>query len=89
MELHPAACQILTDPDTEKSADKIIAWVQKAAHVEKTLVSCRVDLGAATGATARRAIDDDTVLQGWMRQGLDLVSDCRADDRPPQKGQKE
>lgn len=48
-----------------------------AGHFEETLVSCRVDLGAATGAIARRAVEDRTILRPWMRQGLDLVDDCR------------
>ena len=45
----------------------------EAGHFEERLVVADLDLAAATGAMARRALEDDTVLREWMAAGLDLV----------------
>ena len=45
----------------------------EAGYFEERLVVAELDLEAATGAVARRAGEDETVLRAWMREGVDLV----------------
>lgn len=45
----------------------------EAGYFEERLVVAELDLEAATGAVARRAVEDETVLRAWMREGVDLV----------------
>jgi predicted amidohydrolase len=46
----------------------------EAGHFEERLVVAELDLDAATGGIARRAVEDETVLREWMRQGVKLVT---------------
>ena len=45
----------------------------EAGYFEERLVVAELDLEAATGAVARRAVEDETVLRAWMGEGVDLV----------------
>lgn len=45
----------------------------EAGYFEERLVLATVDLGAASRAMARRAVEDDSVLREWLRQGVQLV----------------
>jgi predicted amidohydrolase len=47
--------------------------LDEAGFLEERLVTATVDLEQATGAMARRAVEDETRLTAWMRQGLRLV----------------
>jgi|ETNmetMinimDraft_35_1059890.scaffolds.fasta_scaffold66800_2 predicted amidohydrolase len=46
----------------------------EAGHFEETLVTATIEIDEATGAIAKRAINDDTILANWMKAGLKLVS---------------
>ena len=41
-------------------------------------VVCTIDLAAATGGVARRAVNDHTSLRDWLQAGLDIVERPRA-----------
>ena len=45
----------------------------EAGHFEEGLIAANLDMDAATGAMARRSVEDTTVLQQWMRDGSELV----------------
>jgi len=45
----------------------------EAGHFAERLVVAELDCSEAGGAIARRAVEDETVLGEWMRQGLELV----------------
>ena len=73
----PANADALDSPSQSHGNSMIVHpdgnVLAEAGHFEETLVSCRVELDEATGAIARRAVEDETILRPWMRQGLDLV----------------
>ncbi len=48
--------------------------LEEAGYFEERLVSREIDLEAADGSVARRSVNDDTILKGWMKQGSELVS---------------
>ena len=48
-----------------------------AGHFEERLVAADLDMGEATGAMARRSVEDTTVLQQWMKDGSELVDRSR------------
>ena len=45
----------------------------EAGHFAEELLVADLDMATATGEIARRAVEDETVLSQWMRQGLELV----------------
>jgi len=45
----------------------------EAGHFEERLVTQTIDVAEATGEFAKRAVDDPSVLQAWMRHGVALV----------------
>jgi len=50
-------------------------WTYRVtASLKETLVLSTIDLQRANGACAMRSINDKTILQEWMKQGLNLVT---------------
>jgi len=48
--------------------------LSEAGYFEQRLVAADIRIKDATGAMARRAIDDETILKSWLRDGTKLVS---------------
>ena len=48
--------------------------LREAGHFEETLVTCSVNIGDAGRSTAKRSVNDETILKGWMKQGVELVN---------------
>jgi predicted amidohydrolase len=46
----------------------------EAGYFEERLVTATIDLDEANRVMAKRAVEDDTILRDWMREGLALVS---------------
>lgn len=61
MQLRVAACQNLTFPSLQESAEKIVCWM--AGYFEGRLDTATIDLTAATRAVALRAANDDRILR--------------------------
>ncbi len=49
--------------------------LDEARFFEERLVTATIDTDAATRWVAQRALADDTILAGWLRDGLRLVND--------------
>lgn len=47
--------------------------LEEAGFFEERLVTATINLEAATRSIAERAVEDDTMLRDWMRQGRELV----------------
>ena len=47
--------------------------IEEAGFFTEEDVVCALDLKAATGGVARRAVNDETALREWMKAGLELV----------------
>lgn len=47
----------------------------EAGHFEETLLIADIDTRDARRRWALRALNDDTILRDWMRQGVDMVDD--------------
>lgn len=77
MRLRVAACQILTGPDVNRSATKIIDpdgnILVEASHFEERLVVADVDVDKAGRKVAIRAKEDRTILRDWIQEGQKLV----------------
>ncbi|MFH1571123.1 MAG: carbon-nitrogen hydrolase family protein [Gemmatimonadota bacterium] len=67
----------LRSPSQSHGNSKIVhpdgSVLVEAGHFEERLVAATIDLSAARGAMARRAVEDETVLRDWLRQGVGLV----------------
>ncbi len=73
----PADPENLGSPSQSHGNSKIVHpdgnALAEAGYFEETLVIADLDLDAATGEVAQRAVDDETVLQQWMKAGAELV----------------
>lgn len=73
----PADADDLHRPSQSHGNSKVIHpdgnVLREAGHFEETLVSCSIDVADATGAFARRSVEDDTILRKWMQSGVGLV----------------
>ena len=73
----PADPDNLGSPSQSHGNSKIVHpdgnALAEAGYFEETLVIADLDLDAATGGIAQRAVDDETVLQQWMKEGAELV----------------
>ena len=49
--------------------------IAEAGYFEERLVSATIDISQATRSIAKRAINDDTILKGWLESGVRLVQD--------------
>lgn len=47
--------------------------IAEAGYFEERLVTATIDISRATRSIARRAIEDDTLLKGWLNEGVRLV----------------
>ena len=67
----------LSSPSQSHGNSKIVhpdgRVLEEAGFFEERLVMARIDLEAATRGIAERAVEDDTLLRDWMRQGRELV----------------
>jgi predicted amidohydrolase len=73
----PADPENMRSPSQSHGNSKIIDpdgnVLDEAGYFEERLVLATVDVSAARGRWARRALEDDTILRQWMRSGLELV----------------
>ena len=47
--------------------------IAEAGYFEERLLSATIDISQATRGIARRAVNDDTILRGWLNRGVQLV----------------
>lgn len=73
----PANSDAMRSPSQSHGNSKIVHpdgnVLVEAGHFEERLVTATIDLDAADRAMARRAVEDETILAAWLRQGLELV----------------
>src|SRR5688572_2536222 len=73
----PANPENLRSPSQSHGNSKIVNpdgnVLAEAGHFEERLVVAEIDLEAADRRVARRAVEDETILREWMKQGVALV----------------
>jgi predicted amidohydrolase len=47
--------------------------LKEAGFFTEEIVAAELDLSKATGGTAKRTADEETILRDWFREGLKLV----------------
>jgi predicted amidohydrolase len=73
----PADPQHLDSPSQSHGNSKIVDpdgnVLCEAGYFEERLVSATIDIDAAKRRYAKRSVQDDSILQQWMREGVELV----------------
>jgi len=75
----PADPKNMNAPNQSHGNSKIIDpdgnVIAEAGYFEERLVTATIDISRATRNIAKRAINDDTILKDWLRNGVRLVQD--------------